>query len=274
MSPQPRTSRGKRALASCLLVLLAIVLVVTRYLLFERGILYGEAVANMASLAVAGVIVAAGCLALWIIRGTGRAHGGQASQSHSGGASNGVIATVAAILGLALTGYSFSELVAPNTPVAASVPACAGVPVYGAKYFAVTGSKGANARSGPGPQFQQLNHYPAGCTLGFDGYCVGFPEPDIIVGTPDQRWLLLHGRRQLVSAAVVVSESPESDLSESTDPRCASLGGSPQPNTITRFRYNTSSGQLSASAPGAVLVAYSAVTLSMSSPEYRQCHGK
>lgn len=70
--------------------------------------------------------------------------------------------------------------------------------MYGAKYFAVTGSKGANARSGPGPQFQQLNHYPAGCT---------------------------------------------------------------------------SSGQLSASAPGAVLVAYSAVTLSMSSPKYASVTG-
>jgi hypothetical protein len=270
MSPQvqPKSSMGERVIASCALLALAGVLIAVRYVLFEHGILYGQTVANMASLAVAGFIVAAGCLSLWILRGGNPTHGRSSGQSQGDGTSDSVVATVAAILGLALTAYSISQLVAPNTPVAASVPACAGVPVYGAKYFAVTALNGENARSGPGPEYQQLSHYPTGCTLGFDGYCVGVPETDFIAGTPDQRWLLLHDRRQLVSAAFVVSESAESDLGTTPDSECASLGGSPQPHTITKFTYNTHSGELSALAPGAVLVGYSAVSLKADTSGY------
>lgn len=248
-------------IASSALVGLATVLIAVRYILFERGILYGETVANMASLAVAGVIVAAGCLSLWILRGSSTALA-------SGAPADGVVTTVAAVLGLALTGYSVSQLVAPNTPTAASVPACAGVPVYGAKYFAVTAQNGVNARSGPGPEYQQLNHYPTGCTLGFDGYCIGYPETDFIAGTPDQRWLVLHERRQLISAAVVISESAESDLGAAPEAECASLGGLPQPHTIGDFTYNVHSGQLSVTAPGAALIGYSAVSMDTRTPGY------
>lgn len=258
---QQKALKRDRVIASCALVGLAIILIAVRYILFEYGILYGETVANMASLAVAGFIVAAGCLSLWILRGGSKAQA-------SGAPTDGVVTTVAAILGLALTGYSVSQLVAPNTPIAASVAACAGVPVYGAKYFAVTAQNGVNARSGPGPEYQQLNHYPTGCTLGFDGYCVGYPETYFIAGTPDQRWLLLHERRQLISAAVVVSESAESDLGAAPSAECASLGGLPQPHTISNFTYSVHSGQLSAIAPGAALIGYSAVSVDTSVPGY------
>ncbi len=272
-SGQPKSSKLDRLIASCALVVLAAILITVRYILFERGILYGEAVANMASLAVAGFIVVAGCLSLWILRGGNQTHGGSGGQSQGGAAADSVVATVAAILGLALTSYSVSELVAPNTPVAASVPACAGVPVYGAKYFAVTAENGVNARSGPGPEYQQLNRYPTDCTLGFDGYCIGYPIADFVLGTPDQRWLLVHDRKQLISAAVVLSESAESDLGTTPDPECASMGGLPQPNKISSLTYNTSSGKLSASAPGAVLVGYAAVSPSPGSPDYTSATG-
>jgi hypothetical protein len=267
ISTSNQKSRRERKIAAAAVVGIASILVAARYLLFEYGVLYGAAIANMASLAVAGIIVIAGCLSLWIVRGRSQAQGG--SQPQGGGAgADGVVATVAAVLALALTGYSVSEIVAPNTPVAASVAACAGVPVYGAKYFAVTAQDGVNSRSGPGPEYRQLNHYPTGCTLGFDGYCVGFPETDFIAGTPDQRWLLVHERSQLISAAVVISESAESDLGTAPDPRCPGLGGSPQPDKISNFTYNTHSGELSATAPGAVLVGYSAVSLNESNSEY------
>jgi hypothetical protein len=255
------SSRKNRILASSGLVALTVILVVARYLLFEHGVLYGENIANMASLAVAGFIVLVGCLALWIVRGGSHVKG-------TGTGTDGVAASVAAILGLALTGYSVSEAVAPNTPFAASVPACEGVPVYGAKYFAVTSQDGVNARKGPGIEYQQLNHYPAGCTLGFDGYCVGYPEKDFIIGTPDSRWLLVHGGDELVSAAEVISESAESNLGTAPNPRCAALGGSPQPHTISRFSYDAKDGDLAATAPGAVIVGYSALSLDTSDPGY------
>jgi hypothetical protein len=215
---------------------------------------------------VAGIIVLAGCLALWIVRGGNHSKG-------TGTGTDGVAASVAAILGLALTGYSVSEAVAPNTPFAASVPACAGVPVYGAKYFAVTAQNGVNARRGPGIEYEQLNHYPTGCTLGFDGYCVGYPEKDFIIGTPDSRWLLVHGRNELVSAAEVISESAEANLGTTPDARCAALGGSPQPHVISNFSYNMKNGNLGATAPGAVIVGYSALSLDASDPGYAGATG-
>lgn len=253
-------SGKRRLIASGGLIALAGAAVAARYVLFQSGILYGEAAATTASLAVAGVVIAAGYLPLRMLRG---------GQSHAGGAAKeSIVATVSAVLGLALTAYSVSQLLAPNTPVAASVPACAGVPVYGARYFAVTVLNGVNARSGPGPEYQQVSRYPAGCTLGFDGYCIGFEERDFVVGTPDQRWLLVRHRDQLISDAFVLSESAESDLGAIPSPQCARLGGLPQPNMITQFTYNTGSGELRAAAPGAVLVGYSAVTLGAGSPAY------
>jgi hypothetical protein len=249
MQPQSKSAKRQRLTAIFVLIALAVIAVVVRYILFDYGILYGDAAAKMASLAVAGIIVVAGYLPLRMLRG---GH----NQATGGAATESIVATVAAILGLAVTAYSVSELVAPNTPVAASAPACAGVPVYGAKYFAVTVQNGANARSGPGREYQQINRYASGCTLGFDGYCIGSAEPDFVLGTPDQRWLLVHDRTEFVAAAVVLTQSAESALGAVPDPRCAELGGLPQPHVITQFTYNSTSGQLTAAAPGAVAVGY------------------
>jgi hypothetical protein len=256
-----KSARGQRIVATCVLIALAGIAVAVRYVLFQHGVLYGEAAAKMASLAVAGVIIVAGYLPLRMLRHGDHAHAEAA-------ATESIVATVAAVLGLALTAYSVSELVAPNTPTAASVPACAGVPVYGAGYFAVTEQNGVNARSGPGPQYPQVNRYPTGCTLGFDGYCIGPAERDFVIGTPDQRWLIVRNRNQFVSAAVVLSESAESDLGSKPSPRCTTFGGLPQPRTITQFTYNTGTGELNVSAPGAVLIGYGIATLNPSSPGY------
>jgi hypothetical protein len=244
-----KSAKGQRLIAVVALVGSAVIAVVVRYVLFQSGALYGEAAAKMASLAVAGFIVVCGYLPLRMLRGT-------SNSQASGGATESIVATVAAILGLALTAYSVSELLAPNTPVAASAPACAGVPVYGARYYAVTSQTGVNARSGPGRQYHQVNRYAGGCTMGFDGYCIGSAEPDFILNTPDQRWLLVHDRDELVSAAVVLSQSPESALGDAPRPECAGLGGLPQPQVITEFAYNAGNGDLTASAAGAVAVGY------------------
>lgn len=258
---QIKSVKWQRITAVGVLIALACAAVAGRYILFQHGVLYGEAAAKMASLAVAGIIIVAGYLPLRMLR-----HGRQTPANAP--ATESIVAAVAAILGLALTAYSVSELVAPNTPTAASVPACAGVPVYGAGYFAVTEQNGVNARSGPGPQYPQVNRYPSGCTLGFDGYCIGSAERDFVIGTPDQRWLIVRNRNQLVSAAVVLSESAESNLGTAPSPRCAALGGLPQPRAISQFAYNTGSGELNASAPGAVLVGYGIAALNLSNPGY------
>ena len=254
-------------MASLALAALAAVAIAARYILFKRGILFGEAAANLASLTVAGLIVAFGCLSLWVARGGKKNEADKNLPQNGGAAADSVVATVAAILGLALTGYSVSQLVLRALRSQLQCLPARSSSQRG-EVFALTAQNGVNSRSGPGLEYKQLNHYPTGCTLGFDGYCIGSPVKDFIVGTPDQRWLLLHDRPQLISAGVVVSESAEADLGATPDPRCQSLGGVAQPHVIRDFKYGLTSGDLSASAPGAVIVGYSAVPMSPVSAAY------
>lgn len=246
----------QRVLTYAIFALLVIVAVSVRYELFARGILYGEAASKMASLAVAGVIILCGYLPLRMLRDHKDDHRSGDNTSTRDASRESIAATLAAVLGLAVTGYSVSELLAPNTPVAASAPACGGTPVYGAAFFAKTQANGVNARSGPGVEYPQVKRYGGDCTLGFDGYCIGRAVPDFVLGTPDQRWLIVHDESDLVASAVVLSESAESALGTAPSPRCKQLGGLREPTKITKFIYDPSSGQLSSVAPGAVAVGY------------------
>jgi hypothetical protein len=245
-------SKLKRRSMIIVFLLLVVGAVAARYVLFSEGILYGEAVSKMASLVVAGIILAAGYLPLRMLR--------KKDDPARDVPGETIAATLAGILGLAVTGYAVSQLLAPNTPVAAAAPACGGTPVYGAPFFAKTQPDGVNARKGPGVQYPQVNRYGGNCTLGFDGYCIGPSVPDFVLGTPDQRWLIVHDRSQLVASAVVLSQSPESALGSAPSPKCKELGGLPQPDHISQFSYDTATGQLHASAAGAVAVGYGLAT--------------
>jgi hypothetical protein len=234
-----------RTITIVISLLIAVVAVAVRWQLFSRGILYGDAAAKTASLGVAGVIVLVGAFSLRIHRGVGTP------------STESTLATLTAILGLATTAYAVGELTAPNTPVAVAQPACGNVPVYGARFFAVTDHDvGANARSGPGREFPQVKKYRGDCTLGFDGYCVGAPEKDRFLNTPDQRWLIVHKRHEFVASAVVLSQSQESALGTTPAKECAKLGGSPQPRRVDELTYDIKSGRLTAQAPDAVAVGY------------------
>jgi hypothetical protein len=236
------------------------IVIYVRYLLFSRGILYGEDAAKTASLLVAGIIILGGCLIVQLAR--------RKAPPPKEASRETTAVTLAAILGLALTGYSFSQLLAPNTPTAAAAPACGGTPVYGAPFFATTQSNGVNARRGPGIQYSQVSRFSGGCTLGFDGYCIGPAVPDFVLQTPDQRWLLVHKRSELVASGVVLSQSAESKLGTMPDPRCKVLGGLPQPREIQDFTYDITTGTLQASAPNAVAVGYGFATVAASDRSY------
>jgi hypothetical protein len=236
----------QRWIAIAVLPVIAVIAVTIRYFLFSRGVLYGQDAAKMASLTVAGVIVFAGALPLRVLR----------ADTAAGSANDSVFVVVAAALGLATAAYGVSEILAPNTPVAASAPACAGVPVYGSKYYALTPQLGANARQGGGRAFAQTHRYAGNCTLGFDGYCIGPAEPDIFLHTPDQRWLIVHHRDEVISAGVVQAQSAESQLGERPDKRCSKLGGLPQPERVQSFTYDAAHRKLTAVAPNAVAVGY------------------
>lgn len=252
----------QRVLTHIIFTLLVIATVFLRYELFDRGILYGEATSKMASLAVAGIIILCGYLPLRILRNHNNDHKTGHKNSTKDASRESIAATLAVVLGLAVTGYSVSELLAPNTPVAAAAPACDGTPVYGAAFFAKTQVNGANARSGPGVEYPQVRRYGGDCTLGFDGYCIGREVPDFILHTPDQRWLIVHDQNDLVASGVVLSESAESALGSTPSPRCKELGGLPEPTKITKFIYDPSSKQISSVAPGAVAVGYGMASVS------------
>lgn len=232
-------------------------LLALRWILFDQGILYGDTSAQMANFAVAGGVIAFGYMALRNRHGAGG----------NSGSREGFVAVLTAVIGLAVAGYGLGQIVSPVTPQSASVPACSGVPVNGAKYYAITTGVGNNARSGPGAQYKKLHHYPAGCTLGFDGYCVGQTQKDIFTSTPDQRWLLVHRRPdELVSASAVLTESAESALGTAPAPECASLGGLPQPHEISSYSYNARTGSISAQASNAQIVGYAAAPPNLAAP--------
>jgi hypothetical protein len=231
---------------------IAIVAGLVRWALFSSGRLYGETASKMAGLVVAGIVVTAGAFSLTLLRG-------RKTETLS---RESIIAVLSGALGLATAAYGTGELFAPNTPVAATTAACDGAPVYGAHFFALTQAIGANSRLGAGRQYAQANRYGGGCTLGFDGYCIGPPEPNFALKTPDDRWLIVHKRNELVASAVVLSQSPESKLGSSPSPRCATLGGRAQPSRIQSFSYDMIGGRLSSSATGAVGVGYGLTAVS------------
>lgn len=256
-------SRWFRVSSIVILIVIAIAAAVVRVVLFSKGVLYGESAAKMASLAVAAIVVTVGA-AIMKISQFRRVPSAKREES-----TVSVVASVSALLGLALVAYSVAELVAPNTPVAAGAPACPGAPVYGAAFLAQTTDLGANARSGPGRQYAQVNRYAANCTLGFDGYCIGSIELDSRLKTPDDRWLIVHGRpNEVISSAVVLDQSPLQNLGQTPSPACERLGGLPQPQLMQNLTYNKNDATLSAEAPGADSVGYAVAAPIAGTPSY------
>jgi len=261
--PKWSKSRRFRNSAVVILILLSIAAAIVRVILFSQGVLYGESAAKMASLAVAAIVVTTGAIIMKISQ-SGRA--GAAKREESTGS---MVSSISALLGLALAAYTAAELVAPNTPVAAGAPACPGAPVYGAAFLAQTTDLGANARSGPGRQYVQVNRYAANCTLGFDGYCIGSVELDSRLKTPDDRWLIVHGRPgEVISSAVVLDQSPLQNLGQTPALACKGLGGLPQPGSVQNLAYNKNDATLSTRAPGAASVGYAVAAPADATPTY------
>ena len=110
-----------------------------------------------------------------------------------------------------------------------------------------------------------VNRFSVGCSLGFDGYCIGEPIGDFRAplgreGWPDQRWLILHRRDELVASGRVQSQSKESRLGGEPDKRCARWGGLPLPKvgklTVTPPGKGQSLATLQVESTGAVVVGY------------------
>jgi hypothetical protein len=158
---------------------------------------------------------------------------------------------IALVAGVAASAYAFAGLLLPSTPDDLSALPCPGASVEGAAFQATTSDQGLNARSGPGTSFEQIARFPANCTLGFDGYCLGDPISDLVVNSrQDNRWLLLHrhygvsdtfsrwlsgapDEDRFVASGVVQTQSSNLLLPPLDDTRCADAGGMLAPAPVT-----------------------------------------
>ncbi|WP_090058568.1 hypothetical protein [Lentzea fradiae] len=160
----------------------------------------------------------------------------------------------ATLLGLPALVVSLLTLVAPATPNAYGARACAAAQVYSANYVGLTvGPLGNYARSGPGVAFSQTDRFDSGCTLGFEGYCVGdaIKDPVAPKGWTETRWLLVArhdegwGRtvarvlsdepehKRFVSLSYVAPKSPEQNLKYLGDEACEGGRARPGPVVMT-----------------------------------------
>jgi hypothetical protein len=87
---------------------------------------------------------------------------------------------------------------------AASTAQCPAAPTSGTP-VAFTGTTygiGANVREGASLQSAVDFRIPAGCSVGFSGYCLGDIVMDATAGTPDMRWFIIPGVGEVASAIV------------------------------------------------------------------------
>ncbi|GAB4199014.1 MAG: hypothetical protein Fur006_49350 [Coleofasciculaceae cyanobacterium] len=87
---------------------------------------------------------------------------------------------------------------------------------------------GANVRSGPGTNYQDLDTLPYGTPLEFDAWTYGETITDIALGTPDARWYRIKGTNDWISSAIVNGNAPGSTPLPSTNlnsPNGFTVGG-------------------------------------------------
>lgn len=237
-------------IAAVVTTVLAAASVVARIELYRYDIVYGdESLTRLTLIAAALVAVAlATVFHAWRV-----AHGAPVSQGGPDGA-----AALAALVAIAVALYSVLQLVFPSTPHQAAAAACRGVPLNNARALAQTTSLGANARTGAGSAYPTIDRFGSNCTIGVDGYCVGEPNTNSLTQLPDQRWLLVHDKHELVSAAVLRIQSPQSALGGAPAASCSQYDGSTGPKTLTWRATAAPKNEvvLHATAPGALLIGF------------------
>lgn len=90
-------------------------------------------------------------------------------------------------------------------------PSCPAVPSPGTAvaFTGMTYGLGANVRDGASLQSPVRMRIPAGCSVGFSGYCLGDVVMDETADTPDMRWFIIPGYGE-VSSAIVHGDPPSS----------------------------------------------------------------
>lgn len=224
-----------------------VLLVVARVLLVRGGLLYGTDRILAIDVLISALLLVGVAVARRAVRSI-RHTGDQPAEASTW---TDWLGLAAAVLGVPALVVALLTLVAPATPNAYGARACAGSQVYAANYVGVTvGPLGNYARSGPSISFPQTDRFDSGCTLGFEGYCIGdaIKDPFAPEGWTETRWLLvarhdaqpgkalahvLSGEpadKRFVSLAYIAPKSPERNLAYLGDEACK--GGRPRPGKV------------------------------------------
>lgn len=152
-----------------------------------------------------------------------------------------VFAVMAALVVGAVGAFAIDD------PYPSRAAASSGCPAKVAKpaFTAVTYGAGARVRAGAARDAAPLTTIPAGCTVGFAGYCVGEKIHDNTGGTPDVRWFELPGGG--VVASGIVHGNPPAGLAPS---RCADDRAGPLAVHLTIGTDPSLAGALRLSATG------------------------
>lgn len=244
-SARPTSSPLRRIAGSVLLwvgLTVALAFLVLRIWGTASGVLYGTRPTQYVSaIAVAGVLVFTAGL---LMRRQGK------------GVELGSLPEVLGLAGVIVSTLALIGVLLPAVPAtSAEDVACPGARLRGVTSLGTAATSivgGINARAEADLSSTQLARYPTGCTIGFDGFCIGRPVRDVTyAGLPvqrrDGRWLRIARSRtpvkhwlahklsgephndQYIAAAVVQTRSFE-NLS---DQRITCPAGRPDPATAT-----------------------------------------
>lgn len=127
----------------------------------------------------------------------------------------GVFAALAALVIGAVGAFAIDDPYPSRAAASGQAGAAPPCPAQVAKpaFTAVTYGAGARVRAGAARDTAPLVTIPAGCTVGFAGYCVGEKIHDSTGGTPDVRWFELPGGG--VVASGIVHGNPPAGLAPS-----------------------------------------------------------
>ncbi|MBO2457981.1 helix-turn-helix domain-containing protein [Actinomadura violacea] len=138
------------------------------------------------------------------------------------------------------------------------------------RFTATAYGDGAHVLAGAGPDRPEVATYPAGCVLGFTGFCIGAKVTDRTAGIPDTRWFILPDGHVVASAAV--HGNPPARLAPSA---CA--GARPAPERLSLKAAGAPSPDprvvLTAAGPNVQIVGFAAYyAADPASPELRLWH--
>ena len=123
-----------------------------------------------------------------------------------------VFAALAALVVGAVGAFAIGD----SAHTAASGPAGCPPKVAKPAFTAVTYGAGARVHSGAARDAPAIDTIPAGCTVGFAGYCLGEKIHDTTGGSPDLRWFELPGGGVVTSG--IVHGNPPAGLAPSRCP--------------------------------------------------------